>query len=683
MSARRYSTSLRSTSSSDSDSEASTPTVSAPAPTLAPRSAQNHTPKMVSHPEPHSAAAAASSLNVSSRGASRSRAPLPPPPPSNPYPSYSQPPPPSAAALSIRRPPSVSSRASASGTARRHHRSNSRSHHGGSASSTPYTPSNEFPLFSVTGDVEVVIAAGGQEKKYLLHRLILAQCSGFFEASMGEDEWARGQARGSMDGATEQNQGLARIGEDGLLDAPSNIGDSGDDTASTIRSGGVTRNTAPATTKRWRFELDWSEDEHEPILVQKPPSMDPMFGVSISTPHPVTSRPKPPPPSSGFFRSMANLTALSTSTHLPQTAPAPPAEALNPTLLDYDNFFRIMYNFAPNLNSLNIANAYAECKSLLNLADMYDALEVVGPRIDHHLLRFGSRLFKQIAKYPPSYLKLGYLARSKIIFAEALIHVVGMWPAALPHLKSERYSSLPDDVLDLIEDKYDELEEAKAKVEAKLFRLTLTTSRGERVNPSNAYLDWLAVSLFRQWLVENTTPPPPSILKNSSNTSRPNGQSNSRPSTRSSNGAAAAAAAAQAGNASASGAPTAIPSTPAPPPLFNTGRIYRLLGSSSNEAYLQREELKRFLKASPTSSSSDSLYTRENLKRFERKMDDVKRLAREVVRPLMRNFLELDLSAGGTTAGGGRGTTGSGSGSGTLLPYLTCTRVEEVDYPWD
>lgn len=326
---------------------------------------------------------------------------------------------------------------------------------------------------------------------------------------------------------------------------------------------------------------------------------------------------------------MANMAGMQSAVHLPSTARGkeiPDAE-LDPLIRDYDNLFRIFYNYPPILNSVNVAVAYSECKSLLNLANMYDALPVVGPRIDHHLLRFSSRLFKQIAKYPPSYLKLGYLARSRVIFAEALIHVVGQWPAGLQQLRN---SPLPDSVLDLIEDKVEDLEELKARVDAKLFRLTLTTSRGERVNPSNAYLDWLAVSLFRHWFVENSTPPPASILKNSSSRD---------------------------------------PSREAPPPssAASSGRVYRLIGSSSPDAYLSHDELKRFLKQRAT-ASSDALYTRENLKRFERKMDEIKRLAREIVKPLLRNFLELDLKETDGVVG---------------LPYLTCTKVEERDFPWD
>ena len=248
---------------------------------------------------------------------------------------------------------------------------------------------------------------------------------------------------------------------------------------------------------------------------------------------------------------------------------------------------------------------------------MYDALDVIGSRVDHHLLRFSSRLFKQIAKYPPSYLKLGLLARSRIIFAESLIHVVGQWPQGAAQLRN----NLPDTVLDIIEDKVEELEDMKARIEGKLFRLTLTTSRGERVNPTNAYTDWLAVSLFRQWFADNTTPLPTPILK----------------------------------HRTASGTNA---SPPAPPPL-NTGRVYRKIGTGG-QAYLGHDELKRFLKLRPED------YSREGLKKFERKVEEVKNLAKDLVKPLMRNFLELDVTRDGGSLG-----------------YLTCTRIEDADYPWD
>ncbi|KAH8695512.1 hypothetical protein BGW36DRAFT_299635, partial [Talaromyces proteolyticus] len=523
-------------------------------------------------------------------------------------------------------PASTSSRLSQSGRRPRH----GRSHHGGSS----YQPQNDFPIFAHTGDVEIVIAVDRQEKRYLLHRLILSQCSGFFEASTSE-EWPSTQTQTQ----TQKDAAAAIDSDPSLPSVP-------EDGSSILSGRGSLLGASGPPRQRWRYELDWQhrEADEEPILVQKPATSEPMFASSSFAHPPPQSITKPSAPRAGFFRSVVNLAGMQSAVHIPSNGAVPDAE-MNPLIRDYDNLFRIFYNFSPILNSVNIATAYAESKSLLNLADMYDALPVVGSRIDHHLLRFSSRLFKQIAKYPPSYLKLGYLAHSRVIFSEALIHVVGQWPAAQSQLRNASFSPLPNSVLDLIEDKVDDLEDLKTRVDAKLFRLTLTTSRGERVSPSNAYLDWLAVSLFRQWFVENTTPPPAPILKTTSAGSGPN-----------------------------SGASRHSSAAPIP-----SGRVYRLIGSSSTEAYLPHDELKRFLKLR-ASSSSESLYTRDGFKRFERKMDEIKRLAREIVKPLMRNFLELDLK--GSDTGGGAGGSGVGDGGIGGLPYLTCTRVEEADLPW-
>ncbi|OAP59403.1 hypothetical protein AYL99_06701 [Fonsecaea erecta] len=566
--------------------------------------------------------------------------------------------------------PSVVSR-----TSRSRHHNRGRSQYGGSS----HVPQNEFPFFSHTGDVEIVVSCDGQEKRYLLHSFTLAQFSGFFQASTSE-QWSRGQPQlngHNVPSASRPDQVLSAIGEESSQ-VSSTPGPSipAPPPRAAAAAPPPTLALTPNQRRRWRFELDWEdlEEDEEPILVQKTPEGS-LFSAAVVPPPPLSppERPRHQPIHSSFFRSMANLTfshhgpATQSSAQLAVAAPDPCLT--NPLLRDYDNLFRIFYNYAPVLNSSNIASAYSECKALLSLADMYDALSVVGPRIDHHLLRFSSRLFKQIAKYPPSYLKLGYLARSRTIFSEALTHVVGQWPAALPYIKPPNHSGagyeVPQSVIDLIEDKVDELEELKQKVETKLFRLTLTTTRGERVNPANDYLGWLAVSLWRQWLAENTAPEIRGILKNSPNSRPGSGHANANISQ------------------SPHGRPlpqgTVAPNSMPPPPPYqphapapsaiNTGRIFRLIGSSNPDTFLAHDELKRFLKLSPP-GSSHSLYTRDNLRRFERKIDEIKNVARDIVKPLTRNCLELDLRSLSDGGGGGLG-------------YLTCMRCEEDELPWE
>lgn len=380
---------------------------------------------------------------------------------------------------------------------------------------------------------------------------------------------------------------------------------------------------------------------------------------------------------------MANLSALNISSHSRSNSTSDPLDPMTMTLRAYDNLFRVFYNYSPNIDAVNIAQAYVECKALLQIADIYDALEVVGPRIDHHLLRFGSQLWRQIAKYPPSYLKLGYLARSKAIFGEAFIHVVGNWPACAQQLGytgplaprsppaqlPRGAAQLPEAVFELIEDKVDELEDLKARIEAKLWRLTLTTSRGERVSPANAWTEWLAMSLFRQWLAENTTPPPVSILKDSStrrSSSRGSTTASSTHNYRSSSSSRHPPLAYNGSALSASAAvdPRAQARQPSQPPPFNTGRIFRLLGAGG-QSYLPHQELKAFLKLHPEN------YDREKLRRFERRMDDLKNIARDAVKPLMRNFVSVDI----VNPGSGR--------DGVSVGYLTCVRVGENEFPWD
>ncbi|RDW64880.1 hypothetical protein BP6252_10531 [Coleophoma cylindrospora] len=476
------------------------------------------------------------------------------------------------------------------------HRRHGRSQAGGSS----YIPQNDFPVFSHTGDVEIVVAIGSTTNRYLLHRLILTQCSGFFEASTSQ-EWSR---------ASDEPSGtLARIGEDS----------------------GSEGGRKKEMRRRWRYELDQgSSNDDVPMLVQKENNATSLFGSSDIQPPPV--RNKPPSSNPSFFRSVANL-SLTQQTRETVTL----SQEEEDLLRDYDNLFRIFYNYSPSLDSIDIANAYIQCKSLLTLADLYDALAVVGPRIDHHLLQFQSRLWKQIAKYPSSYLKLGYLAQSRSIFQEALIHVVGAWPMGERHIRRD----LPESVLDLIEDKVEDLGDTVGKIEGRLFRLTLVTSRGERVTPNNSYLDWLVVSLFRQWLADSTSPPPPPPPPASS---RSHGQRHGSVSSHARHNASTSQS-----NNQASPLPQATP-----PTNLNLGRVYRMLGSPT-PAYLPHEECKRFLKLSP------DIYSRESLKKFEKRLEEMRAAAREIVKPLMTCCL---------------------FGEGNSVSYLVCTQVDERDFPW-
>lgn len=319
--------------------------------------------------------------------------------------------------LTLRGPSSVVSARTAS---RPHVSSRSKRYNRSHAGGSSYVPQNEFPVFSHSGDVEILIRAGGKENRYLLHKHTLTRCSGFFEASTSQ-EWSKASLLPLPETSSKD---LTRIGEE-------SASSSGNEVART-------RASSPAPRKRWRYELDQGAGGDDiPMLIQKEANTssaesaqpNSLFGGGSTSANTSTTRKagghSHTHSTSSFFRSVANLSLAPTK--VDQGPPLSQADA--DLFRDYDNLFRIFYNYSPVLDSINIADAYVQCKSLLTLADQYDALAVVGPRVDHHLLQFQSRLWKQIAKYPVSYLRLGYLSRSKVIFQEALIHVVGQWPA--------------------------------------------------------------------------------------------------------------------------------------------------------------------------------------------------------------------------------------------------------------
>ncbi|KKA29789.1 hypothetical protein TD95_003507 [Thielaviopsis punctulata] len=494
-------------------------------------------------------------------------------------------------------------------------------------SAPSFVPQNEFPVFSVSGDVEIIIGVGpnnAYQSRYLLHRHTLSCCSGFFDASLSP-EWDRTSSD--------------RLSRTPRRDGPRAL-DSGHSVA-------ISPSSREPTKKKWCYELNYGSGEDDvPILVRRDqqPSMPSIFGPDPPSSYARNNAlPLPSHSTSQAARSAHNiLQSLSTFGSHGRNSEAPSQETSMLTtrdhdiLRDYDNLFRIFYNYPPMIDGVSIADAYVQCKSLLSLADQYDALEVVGPRVDHHLLQFQGRLWQQIAKYPISYLRLAYMARSKVIFQEALIHVVGKWPAGERSLRSD----MPSSVMEIIEDKVADLRDRVAHVESRLYRLTLLTKSGEQITPANSFLDWLVVSLFRQWLATNSTPPAPAIPQN--------GRSRSR-----SHSTSAALA-------------------PSPPQLPAYGRVYRILGAPvSSGAYLGHDECKRFLKLMP------DLYSRENVRRFEKRLDELKAKARELVLPLLNSDLELYVS----TRCGGDGDAAMAK----ILDsygYLTCTTVDDEDIPW-
>ncbi|KAG6136578.1 hypothetical protein E4U12_001138 [Claviceps purpurea] len=466
-----------------------------------------------------------------------------------------------------------------------------------SADASSYVRKDEFPFFAHTGDVEITIrgaiAADGVEtvsNTYLLHQHILARCSGFFAASTSS-QWSTAQPD-----PANGDERTRHVGDD---HSHGGGGAGGGDKGGSSSAQNTLNSTRPA--RRWKYELRhgtvWP-DSIIPILVQTDPFPAQKGGSRRAGDSQSSSPSLSGPGSGGLVTSQPEDGPPATLNSAQRAFDANPdmrnmlLSGDKFLLRNYDNLFRIFYHYRPILKDVDAIGAYIEWKCFLKLADLYDALAVVSPCVEYHLLQSQSKLWKHVVTSAGCYLALSYTIRSKVIFKEALINVVGDW-----FLSQERpYLKVPDFIYDIAENKVHELQEKVSRVESQLFRLNLTTAWGERVGPANDYMGWLAKA--------TTTITAKSIISSHQ------------------------------------------PSTYAAPIGFY-------------------KDCEAFLALNP------QLYTPENLVRFKQRMADLKALARDLVRPLLHNSLELDLTKFNDPS--------------EILDkplYFTCTTVEDDDIPW-
>jgi hypothetical protein len=74
------------------------------------------------------------------------------------------------------------------------------------SSSSSGSSSNDFPIYARSGDVEIILVSGKKEARYLLHKLYLAQCSGWFEEVLGFGDGATVLSGGSSSTANSVGQ---------------------------------------------------------------------------------------------------------------------------------------------------------------------------------------------------------------------------------------------------------------------------------------------------------------------------------------------------------------------------------------------------------------------------------------------------------------------------------------------
>ncbi|PLB45911.1 hypothetical protein P170DRAFT_429084 [Aspergillus steynii IBT 23096] len=161
----------------------------------------------------------------------------------------------------------------------------------------------------------------------------------------------------------------------------------------------------------------------------------------------------------------------------------------------WENILRALYKIKPNLH-LPGRQLTAVASGLANLGDFIGSKAIVDEGIDLALQDLGQGLFLLIVSDPISWLYFGSRIRSKTIYREAVVHLVGRLPGLTPE-DLERLVFLPQYTRDLLLDSYRTVCDAKKAAEALLW------GYGSDLNDGPDSPMMKAVGLFRQWIAQH------------------------------------------------------------------------------------------------------------------------------------------------------------------------------------
>jgi len=164
----------------------------------------------------------------------------------------------------------------------------------------------------------------------------------------------------------------------------------------------------------------------------------------------------------------------------------------------YNSLLCMFYNIAPKVSTSDISCALRQCERIVELAMIYGSLPTIRPYLGNVLAQFRQKLYVSIAQDPPRWLLLGVALESGSIFCEAMIHCAGSYPSC-PW--KTRYSTLPANVLSIIEKKSRWLARLRSEVNQDLFVNTICEANdGPAASIKTSPEAWIVVQIFRDWL---------------------------------------------------------------------------------------------------------------------------------------------------------------------------------------
>ncbi|KFY99523.1 hypothetical protein V498_00674 [Pseudogymnoascus sp. VKM F-4517 (FW-2822)] len=139
--------------------------------------------------------------------------------------------------------------------------------------------------------------------------------------------------------------------------------------------------------------------------------------------------------------------------------PSPPASPTTPIakyrqiqgrkIKALHSLFRMLYDEDPMISSMDMNFALFQVKDMISVAKPYKLLPKVRAHIGHSLAQRGRRLYQAILREPIQWLKVSVDLENKIIFQEAVVHLVGKFPD-VDNFARELFPGVPEDVIGLL-----------------------------------------------------------------------------------------------------------------------------------------------------------------------------------------------------------------------------------------
>lgn len=170
------------------------------------------------------------------------------------------------------------------------------------------------------------------------------------------------------------------------------------------------------------------------------------------------------------------------------------------------SLLRVAYDKVPIISHTDMELALFQTENLVAAAKFYKALEAVVVPIRCSLAQGGHLLFQCIALEPVRWLNVSIDLRDKIIFQEAVIHLVGTFSDA-DNFNRKLFSGVPGNIVDLIYRKVVELDRGVFRVNellmsSSIYEPEIRARLDDGENKSSFGVN-IAVHYWREWFIRN------------------------------------------------------------------------------------------------------------------------------------------------------------------------------------